>query len=419
VERSLLDGRLWRLLKRGYAAISHDSGHQAKSWETHWARDREALDLWAHKVLPVVAGVGNSLIVSLYGEPAHHRYFSGCSNGGRLGLMAAQRYPDLFDGIAAGGSIFDLSGIAGLWGNWLITQTHGDEDFLFPPDKVPLIKELVMRQCDDADGQKDSIISDPRACRIDFGAVRCADDSVAADNCLSALEVEVLERLYGGVQNGDGKIIYPSAPYGSEHYSDIWLFGTNLSPAWGVLASAGYRGMLASDLAEDDIPQGLATDRMVDWISRSSIPALTDATDSDLSGLREAGGKLLIYQGWSDPLIIPEPIVGYYEQAIEAAGGLEELQTYARLLMVPGLGHCWERPALAPDDFDPLQVLEQWVEDGLTPDYIIASQRGPEGEVLRSRRVCAYPATAQLVDIENPDSQENYLCVTGHEVKGD
>jgi feruloyl esterase len=177
--------------------------------------------------------------------------------------------------------------------------------------------------------------------------------------------------------------------------------------------------MLASDLAEDDIPQGLATDRMVDWISRSSIPALTDATDSDLSGLREAGGKLLIYQGWSDPLIIPEPIVGYYEQAIEAAGGLEELQTYARLLMVPGLGHCWERPALAPDDFDPLQVLEQWVEDGLTPDYIIASQRGPEGEVLRSRRVCAYPATAQLVDIENPDSQENYLCVTGHEVKGD
>ena len=111
-------------LKRGYAGISHDSGHQAKSWETHWATDPEALALWAHKILPVVAGVGTQLATSLYGQSPRYKYFSGCSNGGRLGLQAAQRYPELFDGIAAGAGIFELSGIAGLWGNWLITTNQ-------------------------------------------------------------------------------------------------------------------------------------------------------------------------------------------------------------------------------------------------------------------------------------------------------
>src|SRR5690606_21482837 len=47
-------------LKRGYAAISHDSGHQAKSWQTEWAyQDQEALEIWSHKVLPLVSEVGN------------------------------------------------------------------------------------------------------------------------------------------------------------------------------------------------------------------------------------------------------------------------------------------------------------------------------------------------------------------------
>jgi feruloyl esterase len=108
-------------LKRGYAAISHDSGHQAKS---------------AHKALPVVTTAGTALVTSLYGQPPRYKYFSGCSNGGRLGLQAAQRYPELFDGIAAGGSIFDLSGIAGLWGNWLIANNQQGMESRFPQAKA-------------------------------------------------------------------------------------------------------------------------------------------------------------------------------------------------------------------------------------------------------------------------------------------
>lgn len=400
-------------LKRGYAAISHDSGHQAQSWETDWAVDREALELWAHKVLPVVSGTGTRLATSLYGQAPAYKYFSGCSNGGRLGLMAAQRYPELFDGIAAGAGIFELSGIAGLWGNWLILNSQTGENSRFPQARVPLIKRLVMESCDAVDGLADGIIDDPRQCQLDFAAAACAANTTAQDECLTDDESELLSRLYGGVRDGRGEVVYPVIAYGSEHYSDHWLFGTEGQPGWGVLASAGYRQMLAQDLAEEDAPAGLSTDQMLDWLGRSSIPALSDATDPNLSGLRKAGGKLLIYQGWSDPLIIPEPITHYYEQAARAAGGMQQLRQSARLFMVPGWGHCWEKPADAPDDFDPLYELEQWVEKGRPPEVMVARQLDEAGLEQRSRPICSYPLVARLEAGKDADKYQSYHCVVG------
>jgi feruloyl esterase len=398
-------------LKRGYAAISHDSGHQARSWETHWAQDREALELWAYKSLPVVTGVGTQLATAMYKQPPRYKYFSGCSNGGRMGLMAAQRYPGLFDGIAAGGSIFELSGIAGLWGNWLISTNQNGLQSRFPQVKVPVIKELVMAQCDAVDGLADGIIDDPRVCQIDFSAGICPAKASAQGDCLTVEEAQLLGRLYGGVKNGKGDTVYPVAAPGSEYYSDNWLFGADGQPAWGVMASAGYRQMLAQDLSEEDVPAGMSTDQMLEWLSRSSIPGLTDATNLDLSGLAKEDTKLLIYQGWSDPLIIPEPITHYYQQAAELAGGLEQLEKNARLFMVPGWGHCWEKPAPAPDHFDPLYELEQWVEQDRAPDFMVARQLDASGVEQRSRPICSYPAVARLQAGENPDNFDSYQCI--------
>ncbi len=405
-------------LKRGYAAISHDGGHQARSWETQWAQDREALELWAHKSLPVVTETGIRLATAMYQHPPRYKYFSGCSNGGRMGLMAAQRYPGLFDGIAAGGSIFELSGIAGLWGNWLISTNQDGLHSRFAQAKVPVIEELVMAQCDALDGLTDGIIDDPRLCKIQFAAAACPENATAQDGCLNAEDIQLLERLYGGVKNGEGDTVYPAVVPGSEYYSDRWLFGADGEPAWGVRASAGYRQLLARDLSVQDIPGGLSTDQMLDWLSRSSIPGLTDATDPDLSGLAEENTKLLIYQGWSDPLIIPEPITRYYQQAAALAGGLQKLQRNARLFMVPGWGHCWEKPAAAPDDFDPLSALEQWVEKDQAPDFLVARQVDAAGVEQRARPICSYPAVARLKKGKNSDNFDSYQCVSSATVPG-
>jgi feruloyl esterase len=94
--------------------------------------------LYALKVLPQVTNVGVQLTKSLYETAPHHKYFSGCSNGDRLGMMAAQRYPDLFDGIASGASIVDLNGTAGLWGNWLLKHVEPKGKPIFDRNKNAL-----------------------------------------------------------------------------------------------------------------------------------------------------------------------------------------------------------------------------------------------------------------------------------------
>ncbi len=229
-------------VKRGYAAIAHNGGHKAVSWDTDWAKDTDALEIWAHRILPLMVDVGLDLTRQTYGKDPDYKYFSGCSNGGRLGLIAAQRYPHLFDGIAAGASIFDLSGTAGLWGNWLIEKAYRDDEPLLDSTIKSRLQKIVLQQCDAKDGRTDGMISDPRSCKIDFTENACEES-----NCLSREQAVSLNALYTGVKNKSGQTIYPGTEFGSEHYSDIWLFGTAEKPAWGVPAEFDAASIAVSD----------------------------------------------------------------------------------------------------------------------------------------------------------------------------
>ena len=53
-----------------------------------------------------------------------------------------------------------------------------------------------------------------------------------------------------------------------------------------------------------------------------------------------AGGKLLLYHGWGDPLVTPQLTVDFYEALAKRTGWLGAAQEFARLFMVPGMDHC-------------------------------------------------------------------------------
>lgn len=367
-EKKGLSNTINAAVRRGYAAIAHDGGHQAPNWETSWARDPEALDIWAHRLLPMLTEAGTALARSVYGEPPKYRYFSGCSNGGRLGLVAAQRYPGLFDGIAAGASVAAMSGNAALWGHWAEGQLAADGTPLIAGERWKRVHEAVLQRCDALDGREDGRIDAPRACKLDFNGFAGADGTLAPE------EARALNALYGGVRDAQGKVVFPSLEFGSEFYGDLWLGGTAEQPGWGLRATRGYRQMLADSLGET-VAGDVSVEQMRSLVARSPVPALTDATDTDLRPFAKAGGKLLIYHGLADPLVLPQPVADYYEAAAKRMGGVQRLRRNARLFMVPGWGHCWERPAAVGDDFDPLAAVEAWVERGEAPRQLEVRSR--------------------------------------------
>ena len=95
------------MLQRGeFAMASTDTGHQGQGG-TWGALDPQLRVDFAYRGVHVTALVAKALIARFYGQP-RWSYFSGCSDGGREGLMEAQRYPADFDGVAAGAPAFNF-----------------------------------------------------------------------------------------------------------------------------------------------------------------------------------------------------------------------------------------------------------------------------------------------------------------------
>ncbi len=129
-----------------------------------------------------------------------------------------------------------------------------------------------------------------------------------------------------------------------------------------------------------------------------------NAVDPNLKALRDRGGKLIIYHGWSDPALAPLATINYYESVV-AKMGQKQTADFVRLYMVPGMQHCGGGPG--PDSFgaasadpkdDPKHslsvALEGWVEKGTMPGSIVATKYAA-GSAVRTRPLCPYPQVAR------------------------
>ncbi len=389
-------------LKLGYAVIQTDGGHTAPSWSTDWAlEDPRALELYAGAWMPLAVDTGRALVKAFYTADARRTYFSGCSNGGRLGMMAAQRYPALFDGIAAGGGIFDLTGNSGVHGLWLLQSTRDREGrAVIDQAKLPLLAASVLQQCDGLDGLSDGVVADVVNCQPDLSQLSCTGDK--RTDCFSATELTAIERLYQGA-TVNGRQLFPGLPPGSESLWPRWVAGTDEQPGWGEMAAEGnLRLTYAIPYSDPFNPHDYVLAQELENLQRHA--ALLNAVDPDLSGLEAAGNKLFYYHGLADPLILEGRARQYYEEAL-AVMGKERLDRVARFVMVPGHGHCWELPGQVADDFNPLEVIDRWVESGQAPNEVIARKPGSS----QTRKLCPYPERAEFRG-GDPDKAESFEC---------
>ena len=419
-------GAMAGALRRGYAAASTDTGHVrpgAGGFDASWALGRpDLVEDFGHRALHVTAENGKAIATAFYERPPRYSYYVGCSKGGQQGLMEAQRYPEDFDGIVAGNPANDWTRFYAGAHLWYALATLRDPGSYIPPSKLPALAAAVNDACDTLDGLADGVLDDPRACRFDPAALTCPGGE-DHDGCLTPPQVQAVRDIWAGSRDADGGVVFPGLVPGGENGPGggwgSWVTGSEpfTSLHWRA-ADSFFKHMVFEDpdwnfrTFDYDADLAFALDR---------VGTALDSADPDLSSFRDGGGKLLVYHGWSDPDISPLGSINYYESVLAAGGAngagehardraISHTQAFFRLFLVPGMGHCSGGPGY--NRVDPLPALERWVEDGVAPDTIPGT-RVVNGEVVRSRPICAYPAASTWNGTGNPDDAGSFRCVAG------
>ena len=415
---SISYGAMATALNRGYAAASTDTGHVRGDggFDANWALNRpDLIEDFGHRSIHLTAVHGKAISEAFYGDAPNYAYYVGCSKGGQQGMMEAQRYPEDFDGLVVGDPAHMWTSFYASAHLWYALATLDNEDSYIPPSKVAILGDAVTAACDAIDGIEDGVLDDPRKCQFDPGTLTCAagqDEST----CFTAAQVQAVTDIWSGPTNSAGDVLYPGLVPGGEAGRGGWS-----SWVTGQQAYAGTHFMAAEDFMRnmvfDDPEWNFRT-----WDYERDLPiALAktgealDADDPDLRPLRDRGGKLLVYHGWSDSDISPIGTIDYYEEVMSLIGdgassdeALAATKEFFRLFMVPGMGHCRGGPG--PDSFDALTAMERWVEQGVAPDQMVASKMA-DGEVVRTRPLCTYPQVAEWNGTGSTDNAANFSCV--------
>jgi len=95
--------RLGEGLRGGYVTSSTDTGHRGRATDSRWAKGHPQKQAdFDYRAIHETAEISKMLVRAMYGSNPRFSYFNSCSNGGRQGLMEAEKYPDDYDGIMSG-----------------------------------------------------------------------------------------------------------------------------------------------------------------------------------------------------------------------------------------------------------------------------------------------------------------------------
>jgi feruloyl esterase len=418
-------GNTRNALLDGFAVVTTDSGHIAETGSANgaflFAVDPQARLEYGHAQLPQVTGAAKILISKFYGKGPSKSYFAGCSNGGRQAMLAAQRFPELFDGIVAAAPGFRLTQAAvhgsvyqaqiaaavaplGKDGRPDITQT------LTAVEKA-LVKSKILEACDALDGASDGMVFRMSACRLDPAAWACRPGETS--NCLPSAKADYVRKFFAGAKTSGGEQIYAPWPFDpgmAEALSNPFftIFAGELSHIYTSPPT------VTADLLGYALNANLDTEftkiSAVTGIYTQSGNDFTNAESPNLDAFRARGGKLLMFNGGADFAFSNHDLENYYKK-VQARYGPASAAETARVFFVPGMGHC-SGGSNGVDQFDAFGAVTKWVEQGVAPDQMIATARQAAGVTWpgRTRPLCAYPKEAVYKGSGSIEDAANFTC---------
>ena len=419
-------------IRYGYATASTDTGHRSEDTDASWAlhHPEKVIDA-GYRAIHEMTEKSKQIIRTFYGKPPIWSFFQGCSNGGRQALIEAQRFPDDYNGILAGGAPLSTLSLlaAGFYNSPL------DDASYIPPRKISAISRAVLAACDGLDGVSDGILNDPRQCHFNPSVLVCRGTD--SDDCLTPPQVSQLKKIYRGLRTSKGEELLPGYLPGGEEGDagwKSWIIGdTTPEEALNYVFGIGtFRNMVFDDPTWDF--RKVSVEKAIRVADKKLGPIL-DVGQPDLQAFKAHGGKLILYHGWSDPETPAQLAINYYNAAL-ATMGAKDVDGFLRLYLAPGMQHCYSGPG--PNFFGQFDAstlggnpdqnsiptdaqhnistaLEDWVEHGVAPNAIIATKfvndSDPGQGIKMTRPLCPYPQTAKYKGTGDTNDAANFACI--------
>jgi feruloyl esterase len=447
-------------LLKGFAVISSDAGHAMEPNPIGggvFGIDPQARLDYGYNAVAQLTPMAKKLIKTYYGKFPDKSYIVGTSNGGRHAMVAASRYADEYDGFLAGSPGFNLpqAAVAQLWGvqqYGIISGTTGYASSGCPEVQRPdvwtsfsqadtaLVSDSILAKCDALDGVEDDMVGDPLACQdmfnINEDVPSCGDSD---EGCLTYGQKSVLARVHAGARNSWGEALYTNFPWDAGIRASgwrTWKFGNStgnrdplavgfiftVPPQDPLLLNGKCTTLLDYALnwngtgfdVDKDAPKIYATD---DIYTESAMSFMTPP-DPLMKRLHTKKGKLIVVHGAADPVFSVADTVNWYDAL--TARYKKHTAEFARLFIVPGMSHSSGGPAC--DQFDLVDALVKWVEQGIEPDAITAKARGVGANVVnsevpttwapnRTRPLCAYPSVPMYNGEGKVENASSFTCV--------
>jgi feruloyl esterase len=420
---------------QGYAFANSNLGHDvgAEPGASFGFNNRQAEIDFGYRATHVSVVAAKTLIRAYYGRPQKLSYYEGCSQGGRVGLMEAQRYPDDFDAIVVGAPVnwYQQQNAALVWhaqqvfrdrfAGALAFDTDGDGR-LDSTTKLKFLAAAVLKKYDARDGIADGVLDDPLACpfqpEVDLKDLMCPGDR-NADGCFTRRQIQTIQDMYRGAYDSKGTRVYWGKAKGSEpEWADAFFpMPANQFNIRALRLSGDHLNYIFYDVDPGVAPRDLLdvtqklnkTGPLPEWGwwefniddftagKAKTMMGIMNATDPDLSRfLIRNNGKLILYHGWCDYGPAPEASIGYFKNVVQTTfgGNAAAAAEKVRLFLAPGMGHC--SGGAGPNDWDKLAPMVEWVENGKAPDRIVATH-STQGKVDNERPLCPYPQKAVYV----------------------
>lgn len=417
-------------INQGFAVVSSNGGHDGKgnpksglAGGAVFAHDPEARRDYGYGAVQKLNPVARALVESYYQSPIKYSYGIGQSNGGRMAMVAASRFPDMFDGLLVGYPGFNLpkAALQHAWDAQALHRVNDDVSQSLTKRDLDVFAKNILDQCDALDGINDDMIFATEACQRVFKPKALVCRSNFDRDCLPLNKVAALIRMHKGPHNSKNQSLYTSWEYDAGIRSNNWRMWKIESPisAWNnkpismVMGAASLahifttpytnvagdtysleKYLLAFDF-DKDAPKIYATNKQFKE-SAMSIMTPPDAAKPMLTEFKQQGGKMMIFHGNSDPAFSVKDTMRWYDFLDFMLEG--KASEFVRFYRVPGMPHGQGGPSA--DEFDMLQPLITWVEKDKAPHAVIAKTRKDNPEITArmaglARPLCPYPAFAK------------------------